>query len=419
VWATGLLGLTLCGTTGAQSLNEGMEALNKKEREHHTLIKALFVGQAALDPKIPQHIEAVETAAKMITYRYALEVIDKEPGKIDKVYRDFGTDLSYIQRYKPTTQELGKMYSNRVMTYALEVINLPSAKPIARVNAARTMARLPELGQAELADALVEALKLPLKQEQGRDGVRYWILRGMRDLLALPASGPNPVLSKEQEDKIALALLEFLDQKAPVSASAPAEELEGFRMLRREAVRALAQFRRPLINPKARPALVLARFAANDASIQPPPRFDERLEAALGLAALRPDKKEAANYQADCAMQQIGLFIAEFGHASDQNLEVKFVFERTRPWKIDAARLTEALTAMKAEVKDPYVAKSTDVALRVVNLVGQRKLAGAGDLSWFTSPENAAPNQELFKGMADSTIKPAPAEPARTTAAEK
>jgi hypothetical protein len=405
----GLLILAAAAAAPAQSLNDGLDVLNKKKSETRDRTSKIFGGQLAMDPKAPEDLEAVDVAAKLVTYRYLLEVgNEKEPGKLDRIFRDLETDLKYIDRVKEKSPDLGKVYSHDVTIHALEVLNFASAKPVVRVNVARTLARLAVLGQGELADALVEALRTPRKQEDGRDGVRYWLLRGLHDLLILPPQKP-PLFD---EDKVAVALLEFLAEPPFVSKEAPAEEVEGYRMLRREAVRALAQTHKPKVNDKALPALVLAKFAGNDESIQPPPRLDERLEAALGLARMRPSK-QVPDYQADYAAQQVLQFLSAFGSMANANKEEKAGFRRPRPWRIDAIRLTEALTALKAEVKDPYVAKAVDVGLRItaaVSAPGTTVKVQAADLAWITDPDHAAPNQELFKGVQGTAVKPAPVE---------
>jgi hypothetical protein len=221
-------------------------------------------------------------------------------------------------------------------------------------------------------------------------------------MLSLPPQTP-PLFD---ESKVTLALLDFLNEKPFVSPEAPQEEIEGYRMLRREAVSALAQTHQPKLNGKALPALVLARFAGNDASIQPPPRLDERLEAALGLARLRPGKAWP-DYQPDYAAQQILQFLSTFGNLANANKEEKVGFRRPRPWKIDGNRLVETLTAMRQQIKDPYVDKALAVGLRIATAVRDRTQCQPGDLSWIANPANAALNQELFKGNPDTTVKPA------------
>jgi hypothetical protein len=406
-----LLALLLCGTVRAQGLSDGMDALEKKYRENRTTIGALFAGEAAFDPKVPQHQEAVDVAAKYVTYRYALMPIDKEPGRLDKYYRDFESDLRNALRFKEKSPELAKAYGAQVLAHAQETLASPAtaSKPILRINLTRVLARLAELGQPELPDVLVDLL-----DAKQNDGVRYWALRGLRDFLALPPQNP-PVVDPAREEKVVKALLTFLDRKPPQAGSAPADEIEGFRMLRREAVRALAQVRAPALKGGARPALVLARFAGNDERIQPPPRLDERLEAALGLARVRPGK-DTPDYQVDYAAQVLGRFLADFGAAANANNEAKFYYEKLRPWRIDGARLTEALTDLKAEVKDKFVGDVAATGLRVAGALTRRNLVEARDLTWFASPDHVATSKELFKGVPDSTVKPAAAEPAEPTA---
>ena len=51
----------------------------------------------------------------------------------------------------------------------------------------RVLARLAPLGNPDLADALGDIVKDP----QHNDGVKYWAMRGLRDLLALTADNPQ------------------------------------------------------------------------------------------------------------------------------------------------------------------------------------------------------------------------------------
>jgi hypothetical protein len=389
----------------AQTLNDGLDALEKKFREHKTLIGALLKGEVPLDPAQAVHTEAVDTAAKYVVYPYVLDILEGSPGAIEAIFRKrLEADLSFIQRNRPRTDELAKEYGKRVRAHALEVANFASAKPIARVNAARTLARLAELAQPELADTLVELLN---DSKQG-GGVHFYALRGLRDLLALPPQDDVPVVDKARVARVAESLVAFLNQKPPLDERiASREEIDGYRYLRREAIRALAQTRLPAVNNNVLPALVLARVAGNDQRLWPAPRLDERLEASIGLARMRP-VKEGPTYQPDYAVWQIGLFLEAWGNAANQNRDTRGQL-RLRPWKVDAARLAEVLLPLKAEVKVPYVARGVDVANRVLNAVSKGDLALASDLSWYGG--NPPPSKELFAGVADSTVVPGPPEP--------
>src|SRR5204862_5746738 len=137
--------------------------------------------------------------------------------------------------------------------------------------------------------------------------------------------------SKERQEKVAQAVLEFLNRRpGGLHANSPPEEVDGYRLLRREALRALAQTHAPALGEKYRPALSLVRFVGNDARVAPPPRLDERLEAAIGLARMRPAKE----YQPDYAAYEIGRFVVEFGSAANREITTSTpAAQRKRPWK--------------------------------------------------------------------------------------
>src|SRR5262249_53225855 len=146
------------------------------------------------------------------------------------------------------------------------------------------------------------------------------------------------------------------------------EEVEGFRVLRREAVKALAQYRAPSIKDQARPALVLLKVVARD-GFQPEPRMDERVEAAIGVARMKPDIDQT--YQREYAAQQLGLFVVDFAYRYNTRDRAEM-----KPWAVQAARLSDALEVMKAESKNPYVAKAVDDGIRLV----LRRIEGKGDV---------------------------------------
>ncbi len=113
---------------------------------------------------------------------------------------------------------------------ASEVLKEP--KPITRVNAARLLAKLAELGQPEMADALVNTFTQELALDSKRnDGVVYYLLRGMRELLAIPPPAPpaKPLLPPQSETKVATALLAFIAKAPNISPETPQEEIDGYR----------------------------------------------------------------------------------------------------------------------------------------------------------------------------------------------
>jgi hypothetical protein len=447
--------LALGGTAAAQSLNDGMEGLQKKYRANRDLIGSLLRAKTVLDPNNAVQVEAVDVMAKLATYPLVLEVDDKKPGEIDKHFRGYlESDLSHILTYKDKNPEMPKVYADKVRVHALEVFAHPSAKPIIRVNAARMLARLGELGQPELADDLVELLHTP--PPRGNDGVRYWALKGLRDLLAVNNDIGEPALDKARREKVTVALLDFLQHPPAFASNAAPDEVEGYKLLRREGVRALAEVRRPYFNPKVRPAVVLARFAADDARLRPRPtradagpsmddggidapdpgadapaddgsrgggrggrgagrgrraeaslgaRLDEQLEAVIGLARLRPDKKEWPGYQPDYAAEQIAHFVAAFGKMASED-EDRQAKDHLRPWKVDAVRMLGPVGAMGSEIRDPFIEKVAGATVRVLNQIIQGGQASAADMSFLADAKAA--NQTLFRGDRETSVRPSP-----------
>jgi hypothetical protein len=390
------LGLFLSGPARGQSLQDGEKALKDRYDKYRKLISELFQGKAGFNPK--DHAEAVDVAAKYVTYRFDWREPPKESHWITSVFKDFENDLRQLAKYKLLTDPLGQMYAQQVRVRALEVIKGQEVKPIARLNAARVLARLTEFGQGELADALVEVLKDPAQNE----GVRYYVLRGLHDLLALPPRMP-PVLTKERQEKCALALLEVVGHNESFPPSVPRERVEGFKVLRREAVRALAQITSPTLGDKVRPAQALLQIVANDERVNPKPRLDERLEAAIGIARMRPGM--AKDYQPDYAAYHVGLFVKDFAAAANADYGKKQSYARSRPWKVDAARLSEALGAMKNDFKDPYVAQVIGECDRILTGIEKGEQVKPGPLQiWLDA--HAPAGKELFKDVPDSAVKP-------------
>lgn len=405
----------LCWGQGGD-LNDGLDKLGLEYRRNKDLIHKLFKGEESADPKSPQHDKAVDLAARNVTFFYTDPTLEKQPGKFDQLFTSFEGDLALLVKARATSPALPAMYGRRVIARAQEVLFSPGGvKPIARVDVTRVLARLAERGPnestedvvarlgasgaAELADALLKALAYK------NDGVKYHALHGLRDLLAIPPQKP-PLLTPEVEQKCALALVEFVEQKPAFPATVTTPEVEGFRVLRREAIKALAQYRAPSIKDKARPALVLLKVVARD-GFQPDCKTDERVEAAIGVARLKPDLDKT--YQPEYAAQQLGLFLVDFAfrYQKRDRGAVKY------PWAVFAARLADALEVMKAESKSPFVANVVDQGIKLA----LRRIETGGDIDPNEVTRYAAlltdkpPSLgQLFSGVEGTTV-PSPFRP--------
>lgn len=368
---------------------------------------------AELDAKAQ---ELLDSAAQYYAYRLTWTEEQNKTGGMSRLCNDLDFMLQDFQksaRAGVKNDSVLKEFCKQLVVRLKEVMGNP--RVIARVNGARCLALVAENGYEDVADVLVELLQDP-KQS---DGVKYYALVGLKDLFKY-AHQLEPVLMKNRTREVnaTQAALAMVERKGPATTSK--EEIDGFRVLRREAVRALALTRYPaLVEGKtkekkviARPALTLLRVMAEPKRFTPEPRIDEQVEAAIGLA--RMQTKLSPEYQPDYAAEHLARFVARF--AQRQQAEGK---KMTEPWKIDASRLSESLEVMKLEAtknaKDKeaakYVTEVFNRARPVLDNIEKGQTANPTNLSdWLV--RNPSPSKTLFRGAPDTAIKESePVEP--------
>jgi hypothetical protein len=373
----------------------GLVDLEREGPRYREVRPKLFKGEIPCDPNNKDHFAAVDFEAKWVTYRFYYDDYhgtDNPQRSIAGLIRDFDGDITQLKRGKENTKAAAQLFTKQVIVRAKEVL-AARRKPIIQVNVAHVLANLAELGQGELADALVDVLKDDTQYE----GVRYWVLKGLQQLMSAPPQDP-PVLSKERKEKVIKALIAFISRKTNFLPTTSRAEVEGYRVLRREATAALNNCAIPTLADGAHPALVLMRLMANE-GFTPEVRMDERVEATIALARMQPDQDK--NYNPDYAVQQIGLFLEQFaGYA-----QVEGKKERA-PCKVFSARMIEALEAMKATAKNPYVTEVVNESLKLLARLEAGNTADPVPLATLVK-EKAPPSSQLYKDVKDSTVKPA------------
>jgi hypothetical protein len=391
----------------------GEKALEEEHSKADQDWSNLLSGATPADPANPQHQAAVDAAAKWATYRLTWSNIN-DPGKVSDLFRQYNDDLLELRLGREKTQKAAEMYAKQVIAHAAEV--LQTRKLIARINAARMLDRLAEkasdeaitdvtarLGggdQGDLADALAAAIKDPAQL----DAARLYLFRALRALLALPRSEP-PALPRDKEEAAVGAVIKFLqDHNKPFPPGTPQDEIDGFRYVRREAIKALAQCRYPTLADKTHPTLVLLKLAARD-GVEPDLRMDERVEAALGVARAQADLDK--DYQPDYAAHQLGLFVVDFANRLSQEKQDSPDKPPSEAWKYDASRLIEALETMSAQTKNAHVAQ---VAGNCTPLLGKIEKAlpppNPFDLEKFLQ-DAESPGKSLYKSEPQSVVQPA------------
>jgi hypothetical protein len=423
------------GIARAQRLEDGEVEFNrsKKVRDGRRLANQLFKGDLRADANDKTHQEAVDIAAKETVYslKWFSDSRNIERGKINKVVEAFTGDLNRMSKFNSKTAEMQQLFCRQVMDRVPEVVQ--KGKVIAGVNAAmllyRMVERREERGSVQsektwveevmprLADGNGEHLAnvvLALLKEQdaraddkqgskGREnqGVRYYLYKTAASLLGLPVK--TPLLKKETEDRLVQAALDFVEKPRPFPRNTPIEEVDGYRALRREAIRVLAAAPSATVGDKGKPALALARIAVGDESVKPPPHVTERAEAAIGLARLVARNAGKGDLQADYAAAAIARGVHAFAINANANYEKKGL-SRSRPWKVDAARLFEAIDALKGS-KDAYVNNAVKQCLSVLEQVERNNNAPAAALGeWLAT--NAPASKSLYRGDEATTVKP-------------
>jgi len=410
-----------------------LESLRKANKE---TVGLLFKGKMSFDANNKQHVEAVDVEAKSVTFPLIYRANELDPPRPPavafpsfapaRVLEDtFGVAESHLARMsgpknRESYGELPAAFSRALVRHARDV--MLNGKPIVVVNAARIIALVParEPGQSykEWTEFVLPRLQGGTAEEllsitadliaadpkKINDGARIYLLRAAHDVLAMPPQ--KPALYKPQTaEKVVRSAMAVALRKVNFAKATPRGEIEGFKMLRAEALRVVGQS--PFVrfdNDNLSPALVLARFAGNDESIQPPPRAEEFLEAGIGLGLMlqRATANKDALLQADYAAHQIARAVGAFGKAAEANLESKGM-SRRRPWKTDAARLLEAVDPLRSS-KDSYVAdvgkRCRAVLLDILNdRVGQANVLS----TWADS--TPPPAMALLRGDAASVVK--------------
>jgi hypothetical protein len=391
-------------TIGLKELEE--EPLKKENRE---LIYKLIKGDIAGDPSSADQLRALEVQARFLLFRFHYDDFHDpmNPQKnIARLIRDFETDLSSLTRAPAKTSALWPIYTKAMISQGK--LALTSRLLIARINVARCLAQLAALEQGDLADFYTEILSQPAWPEGQPDAVRYYMLRGLADLLN--SEKGYQAVKKESLDKAARAVLSIVERSAKFLPGTSPAEIEGFRVLRREAVRALAATRLPTLSDKSHPALVLMKVMGGE-GVTPPTKMDENIEGAIGLARALPDLDK--DYCPDYAAQQVGNFIGtlrQFALAVEGgNKSAKL------PCKVYAARLQEALEGLDTNsgkqdkgVKE-YVTAVSKSAYPVLKLLQTDNPSEKQVSSLATTLEKVVaaggPNKQLFKSLPDSILK--------------
>lgn len=380
----------------------------------------LQVGKAAVgdDPQV--YKEVIAKAARWYAYRLTMPRFhglgeDVEKGKpaialsMNNLIQEVSGPLllSTFRSRRPgqpnaNQLEYLKLFT-RDLTKCLRDVLSRNSKPIVRVNAARMLALIAETEQEEVADTLIAILRNPRES----DGVKFWALRGLRNLFA--GGKPDEPLFKDakREARTILALQEYLARK-PAEMPADPMEQEALRYVRREAIRALALSRHATVpaskDAAGRTAWWLAKMARKD-GFTPTPNLAEQMEAAIGLCQMKPNK----DLQSDYLAYQVGNVVVDFlNHFNRAKLGAS---ETNLAWKLYATRLGIALEELKNQARNAPGKTPAYVDQVVEQIRGALKPLDAKDPNpdatvldqWLRKHPPASTT--VYKSVADSTVQ--------------
>ena len=386
-----------------EAINQG--TLDKWKKEYDTATISLVETQLAGGTVdiVEEHKPKIELAARYHTAR--IKFISPNP--IDgEVHEYFARMADLLKRgdKKEHHQDFLKIFAAECAKTAQ--ILLPDMLPASRIqtefNLARFMALLAEYGQEPVVPVLIQCLDLKPINE----GARYYAARGLTNFFALAYRPEKPVVlqDKKLQQQAIAKLIELLHNPEGLSDDAPEERLDGFRMLRRELVRALAQTRLPLLKTDNGDLLIafeLARIMhgrylddkGDDKDVVPRPRFDERAEAAVGLALM--DASKVNNYDPDVAAFYLGKFAVDYSiYCRGKNVR------NLKGMQYFGLKVGDAL-AIKREAKPitPYQKKIADLALEVMANLDNNNKGVPNQLKTYLEETGADKARPIYKDM--------------------
>jgi hypothetical protein len=286
---------------------------------------------------------------------------------ISTAVREFTADVLepnlYTARMTLGQQDMIQIFGKDVMTALTPILDFKppygADKTLLMINAGRCIAALAKSGYEPLADNAVAIIDNPAVS----DAIKLYYLHALKNLFAVP-NPDRPEKSvftdPQRELKAINSLIGFLTRKPTISPSAPQDEIDGYRYVRREALRALGMVRYPIVrvqgNVQTIPAIVLLRFANSDKSIVPPPSVSERAEGLIGYLQLAPDKEQNMDFSAGFVALAVRDLAVDYKAAKPpppkgidpKDLPKEPLAERDyMAWKLTATRISAGLKSWK------------------------------------------------------------------------
>jgi hypothetical protein len=230
---------------------------------------------------------------------------------------------------------------------------------IVRVNAARVLAHVARTG----APAHFRTVTALLADPKTSPEIKYYLFRAAAGVLGAIDPTDQMMRKHAADPKTVGALVKVVEESVANPAMllpgykpelATEDQLQVIALVRRQAVRALAQVKFVTIPgpddkaPALYPSYTLVRVAMSDPRLVPAPGPAECAEAAIGLCNMAAwqwkgdSRVPLKNYNAEVAVEAIAQALITFAEPRAGNRN-----DRTLPWRAYAVRIAEAMTKAK------------------------------------------------------------------------
>ena len=250
--------------------------------------------------------------------------------------------------------EFAKALGKELSTKIMEVYDQTDNR-LVRVNAARMLSVIGRLPYEGLADVYLKMIR----DKSYPDEIKLFAFQGLRSLLSITdpiTPTKHFITSNEKLAEIAKELENYITFKSPANLSP--DQARVIQYIRREAVRALAQFKVGVVRQQqvalAKPVVTLLRVATNDryvpAGDQALPGYGfhimEQIDAVIGITSMVPDKSlnmDVVAWMLNDAMDDISKFQAKDRSDFQKDMRNKPLV----PWKVTAVRLLDGYGLLK------------------------------------------------------------------------
>jgi hypothetical protein len=407
-----LLAAPVARGQGQRATDERLNATKLDDGDRRTLQNLAAGREECTDA----HKALLDKAAKWFIYRltYKENQYKSSPEAAGDTMANLVKDVSqYIVAATPqkslneNQKKFMKAFADALVIHIKKVLINPV--PIARVNAAIVLSRLGDTGVEEVAAHMCDVLEGKGLAEGTTydDTVKLYALIGLKNLFKAQALKDGKFESKDLERRCIQDVVTFLARKPAYGSSAPAEEIEAFRYIRREAIRALGWLQVPIAVKDAivekMPAVELARIIVNPNILTPAASLSEQVEAGISLCKLKNGRApERYPYQQDYAAFFVAQLVVKFGTQANAELNNA---GSTTDWKYSAYRLNEALTEMEKDSKgrSDYIKEMVGRASRIAKSIQEGKGESLAPLSDFLE-QKKPPAMQMFKGNVDQAL---------------